>query len=192
MTEPVVYFIRHAGRVKVGTTSDLAKRFSMLNKRCDGDAVLIGAIFGGYEIERTLHREFAAFKAGGEWFDFDPIVESSITALINRRGIRIDAIPSGDNTAEAEQESADRKLVKEATSIIERLICKVVRTEEISAGLALLHVSRLIGISESRAYKLRYEPPASLSAATYLAIKKLAESLEDVSVGGEAGDLSDD
>jgi hypothetical protein len=177
MGEPVVYFIRHADRVKVGMTSDLAQRFSMINKRCDGEAVLIGAILGGYEIERTIHREFAAFASGGEWFELDPIVESSIAALIKRRGIKPDAAPPDDDAIEDEQENSDRKLVAEATAIIKRLIHDTMRTEDMNAKSALRHVSRMLGMSESRIFKLKYEPPPSLSAGTYLAIKKWSGDL---------------
>lgn len=64
---PVVYFLRNGNRIKIGTTTHLRERVKRLALRLDD---VIVAVQGGADVERAMHRRFAAYRVGGtEWFE---------------------------------------------------------------------------------------------------------------------------
>jgi hypothetical protein len=64
--EPIVYFIRHGERIKIGTTRNLRGRISALSLRTE-DALL--ALKGDEAFEGALHGHFAHLRIGDtEWF----------------------------------------------------------------------------------------------------------------------------
>lgn len=68
--EPVVYFIRHGERIKIGTTRNLRGRIAALSLRAE-DALL--ALKGDEAFEGTLHTHFAHLRDGDtEWFEAAP------------------------------------------------------------------------------------------------------------------------
>ena len=86
--EHFVYFALAKGArsfVKIGTTYDPDKRLSTLRSggvkepeqisrdRSAYELSLLGWVQGDGELERLLHRAFADFRAGGEWFIYEPI-----------------------------------------------------------------------------------------------------------------------
>lgn len=79
-TLPVVtYFIRAGtGPVKIGTTTDLAKRLRIIQCSCPDVAVCMGYLDGNRE--RELHDRFAALRMRGEWFRPGPKLLAFIAA----------------------------------------------------------------------------------------------------------------
>lgn len=65
----VVYVARRSGdgAVKIGWTSDVARRMRELSN--GQDVVLVAALPGDKPKEQELHRRFADRALGGEWFD---------------------------------------------------------------------------------------------------------------------------
>lgn len=61
--ESVVYYIRFADRIKIGTTTDLIGRLESLP--CDE---LLATEPGGAEVEKGRHMQFAEHWITGEWF----------------------------------------------------------------------------------------------------------------------------
>lgn len=78
----VVYVVGddRSGVVKIGTTSNLARRLSGLQT---GSAYVLRVLWsygGDVELESYLHERFASLRMQGEWFDFgeaDPVTEVS-------------------------------------------------------------------------------------------------------------------
>jgi hypothetical protein len=74
-----VYVIGAPGSsvVKIGRSSNLAKRLSVIQTGSHDKVVVRWTTPGGRQLERALHEEFQLFRKHGEWFDFgedDPVV----------------------------------------------------------------------------------------------------------------------
>jgi hypothetical protein len=74
--EPVVYFIRNGERVKIGWTTNLRQRLSMLSLPASAVSLVI---LGGPAEEKALHIRFAKARIGRtEWFDSCEAIEDYI------------------------------------------------------------------------------------------------------------------
>ncbi|MFD5663431.1 GIY-YIG nuclease family protein [Streptomyces anthocyanicus] len=97
--EPIVYFIRHGDRIKIGTTRNLRGRIAALSLRND-DALL--ALRGGDAFEGSLHRHFAHLRSGDtEWFR----AAADLLEFI----ARMSAKPSTPGTLQATVRRPDRR-----------------------------------------------------------------------------------
>ncbi|MCY1218447.1 hypothetical protein D9M72_303960 [compost metagenome] len=63
-----VYFIKSAGLVKIGFSSDVLSRLSNLRVGCPVDSKLVAAIPGTEDTELYFHKMFAKLRERGEWF----------------------------------------------------------------------------------------------------------------------------
>lgn len=77
-----VYFIsaRELDLVKIGYAFDPVRRFHHLRTFSPVELTLEGAIPGGRNKERELHRRFALARARGEWFRLTPGIQAEIDA----------------------------------------------------------------------------------------------------------------
>lgn len=69
---PVVYFARMTGGVKIGWTTNLARRMSALYVRMDD---VLAVVPGGPDVEDYFHQRFAKYRVPGtqrELFDIEP------------------------------------------------------------------------------------------------------------------------
>src|SRR4051812_34720951 len=68
----VVYVIgaANSSRVKIGTTQDLGRRLSDIQRMSPDLLEVLWQTPGGYRLEAALHKHFADRRAHGEWFDF--------------------------------------------------------------------------------------------------------------------------
>ena len=67
----VVYYVRFADRVKIGTSSQPRTRLSALRFE-----ELLAFERGGRTLEQRRHREYASLRGTGEWFRLqEPLVE---------------------------------------------------------------------------------------------------------------------
>jgi hypothetical protein len=72
----VVYYLRFADRIKIGTTSNPRQRFGQL--RFDE---LLAFERGDRGVERRRHEQFAAVRLGGEWFAADPALVTHVESI---------------------------------------------------------------------------------------------------------------
>lgn len=72
----VVYYIRYADRVKIGTTWRPRQRLATL-----WHEELLAFEPGGRAVEQERHRRFAALRVGGEWFRADAELLAHAAAL---------------------------------------------------------------------------------------------------------------
>lgn len=77
----VVYYLRYADRVKIGTSASPQQRLSVI--RHDE---LLAFEPGGRALEQERHREFAALREGGEWFTLVDPLTTHIAAIRAERG----------------------------------------------------------------------------------------------------------
>lgn len=72
----MIYFVQaeEHGFIKIGTTSNMRKRYDQLKKSVGWDLTLLGMMEGGFNEEQAIHRRFTAFRAVGEWYNDDPAV----------------------------------------------------------------------------------------------------------------------
>lgn len=72
----VVYYLRYADRVKIGTTADPRRRLKAI--RHDE---LLAFERGGRAVEQARHARFAHLREGGEWFTAAPDLLAHIATL---------------------------------------------------------------------------------------------------------------
>lgn len=72
----VVYYLRSADRVKIGTSGNPRQRLAAL-----GQGELLALERGGHGLEQQRHREFAAQRIGGEWFAATAPLTDHIAAI---------------------------------------------------------------------------------------------------------------
>jgi hypothetical protein len=74
--DPIVYFLGHRDRIKIGFTTNLKKRVNALALR-PGSILL--ALDGSADLEQALHARFAPAQVGDtEWFDSTPEIRHYI------------------------------------------------------------------------------------------------------------------
>ncbi|WP_374309371.1 GIY-YIG nuclease family protein [Methylocella sp.] len=67
MTELVYFLDDGAGRIKIGVSGRLTARIRQLSTGNPG-MTLMCVIPGGGDLEKEIHKRFAAYRLGGEWF----------------------------------------------------------------------------------------------------------------------------
>lgn len=72
----VVYYMRLGNRAKIGTTSNLRQRISVIQPE-DCMAYELGS----FELEHRRHRQFAHLRVSGEWFDIQDELLRHVNAL---------------------------------------------------------------------------------------------------------------
>ena len=72
----VVYYIRYADRVKIGTSSRPRQRLAAL-----WHEELLAFEPGDRVVERRRHAQFASLREGGEWFRADPVLLAHVAAV---------------------------------------------------------------------------------------------------------------
>lgn len=76
LSEPVVYYLRFADRVKIGTTQNLTKRLGVIPHD-----ELLATEPGSAPLEARRHRQFAADRIVREWFKMSPELMAHIEGL---------------------------------------------------------------------------------------------------------------
>lgn len=72
----VVYYIRYADRIKIGTSRHPRRRLATL-----WHDELLAFERGGRALEQRRHREFADLREGGEWFRATPELRAHIAQV---------------------------------------------------------------------------------------------------------------
>lgn len=81
--------------MKIGVSSDVEKRRRTLRRGLPFDIEIIFAGPGSHAMERTLHRQFADSRLGGEWFRPNPEIPEAVRAASAALG-EATASPSAD------------------------------------------------------------------------------------------------
>jgi hypothetical protein len=83
-----VYFItaREVDRVKIGYAFNPVARYRHLQVASPVRLALEGAIAGGFDEEKELHRRYAKFRVHGEWFDLNDAIQDAIEASTRPEG----------------------------------------------------------------------------------------------------------
>lgn len=90
--EPIVYFIRHGERIKIGTTRNLRGRISALSLRTE-DALM--ALKGDEAFEGALHRHFTHLRISDtEWFTAGSDLLQYIATMNARPAAATTLVPS--------------------------------------------------------------------------------------------------
>jgi hypothetical protein len=76
-----VYYVRCGHLIKIGTTADLASRFSAIRPN-----EVLALEHGGQEVETRRHRHFAALRSSGEYFHPGPALQQHINELRQELG----------------------------------------------------------------------------------------------------------
>lgn len=81
--EGTVYFLRSGGHIKIGWTSDLAKRM----RTYPPDSTLLAHHPGTRKDEQCLHRKFAVHRTHGrEWYTLSPVILEHIKGVVAEHG----------------------------------------------------------------------------------------------------------
>ncbi|WP_456284694.1 GIY-YIG nuclease family protein [Microbacterium sp. JZ101] len=72
----VVYYLRYAERVKIGTSTDPRRRLRTIRHE-----ELLAFEQGGRPVEQARHAQFAHLREGGEWFTAAPELLAHIASL---------------------------------------------------------------------------------------------------------------
>lgn len=83
-----IYFIEHAGRIKIGTSANPKSRIAGLGSHYQEPLVFLGCVPGDRSIEKLLHTELAAHRLRGEWFTANDEVRRRIGALLYDHAFR--------------------------------------------------------------------------------------------------------
>jgi hypothetical protein len=90
--------------VKIGMTNDPDKRLQQIQCMCPIKLHLIWARPAPYQLERALHRHFAAQRSHGEWFTFEedplPLIQAAISSGLDQ--VAIEASPKATHVAQEE------------------------------------------------------------------------------------------
>lgn len=76
-----IYYVRCGYLIKIGTTTDLAQRFTTIRPN-----EVLALEPGGHQLETERHRQFKALRAGGEYFHPGLALQVCIQDLRDRLG----------------------------------------------------------------------------------------------------------
>ena len=68
---PSIYFIRCGGFIKIGKADDPESRLTKMRTDNPLDLELLHAVPGDFDLERQLHKRFAAYHHRREWFRYE-------------------------------------------------------------------------------------------------------------------------
>jgi hypothetical protein len=122
MSEELVYVLGAPGgsTVKIGRTTNLAKRFADIQSMSPVPLTLMWSHPGGHELETRLHRRFAEQRIHGEWFTFDcdplPAIQKAVTEALRPEP----ALPSPRLARDSAEAQRALDLVAEAAELHRR------------------------------------------------------------------------
>lgn len=165
-----VYFISDGGKsIKIGFSTDVATRFGSIATMSPVALSLIGAVPGTRPQEQALHRELAAFRLNGEWFQDCQDVRRRIDEVL-RDGLP--ALESSDS-----RHSVAVEVARELVDLIVEITGEHL-TKPSANDTELWH-----GITKGKAWVIRYRPPKDLPVSVYEAL--LSGALQAVDTQSE-------
>ena len=157
----MIYFVQvnGGGPIKIGFTRHApTRRMVKLQSDCPWQIILLGAIPGTVDDERKLHKEVAAFRTQGEWFE----PTGAVLNLVNRCLARPDRWPLPEK--------------KRRQAKYQHPICQYRHVN----GLTLINLAEKIGVTkvtlsrwESGARKIRLDTVRRVSKVTGIPVRQL-------------------
>lgn len=83
-THGFVYFLKCQSFIKVGYSSTPTERATKLNGSLPFDIELVGFIYGGTDLERSLHVLWKDHRHKGEWFNATPEMMADIHRILGK------------------------------------------------------------------------------------------------------------
>ncbi|MFJ3205871.1 GIY-YIG nuclease family protein [Streptomyces sp. NPDC086989] len=128
-----VYVIGSAGstRVKIGTSIIPEKRLKELQTGNPDRLEVLWQTPGGRDLEAHLHQAFAAYRAGGEWFDFgdEPPLGPIPTAVYQHSGTKTARSRPGAAPKRAATRSEHLITPERLAGIVRDVVINVIRPE---------------------------------------------------------------
>lgn len=86
--QPLVYFIRGGGLIKIGHANNLGERLRSIQMMSPVIIEYLGCVLGGETLEREIHRKFKHLRKHGEWFKPDAELINYISDLFEKEFIK--------------------------------------------------------------------------------------------------------
>lgn len=167
-----VYFLenRDTNLIKVGKTVNLRPRINKVSRDVGASLSCIGAIPGGYLLERSIHKDFKSFRVVGEWFENNKYVVDSINDLVTERGLfGQKAIEEFSQSLIGSNPENEQSFVDFAAIIVHGNVDDYAK-ETASKSDAIAAYAVDAGISHSLAWSLVYRPPTQIGADAFFKI----------------------
>src|SRR5262245_41866551 len=87
-----VYFAENGGKIKIGVARNVGSRLAQLRIGAGAPLNLIGAVIGGRDLERSLHKRLAPFQIDREWFRDCAETRAAIQLSLNNFSAATDPI----------------------------------------------------------------------------------------------------
>lgn len=136
---PVVYFIEHGSRVKIGTSTNLRRRVQGLSVSLSS---VILTLQGGPTLERALHRRFEPHRVEQtEWFDF----AEPIAAYVAAKQEQLRSVEKAEAEAAQLEQLLAEEAKRQAVSILALQVARAaaVRVLDLREALTLEEVPPL-------------------------------------------------
>lgn len=89
-----IYVLRYGALLKIGYSSDLARRVDNIIASIPGEVTFVGHMPGDRDVEAHLHDRFADARFSGEWFQSTPELEAFCSMLLCTVFPRVDLVRS--------------------------------------------------------------------------------------------------
>jgi len=168
----LVYFIQSQdGLIKIGWTSDLARRVNNLAVGASGPISVLATTPGGRTLEAHLHERFASDREQGEWFRPSDDLRSLIRLILSgatdvfAHGL-VDTIEI-DNSVGARGHRAE-----EATRYARRILdLEIERGLSVREGIA--RIAQKLNVANGAITALLYRSPSNVPADLYFDLRGL-------------------
>lgn len=162
--------------VKIGFTSDLAKRQQNMSVSTPGGMTILATLPGSRETEEYLHEMFAEDRLNGEWFRFSEPVRQFVLDIRNgKQGLipfKDEAIYKRHSPEEFSAEALDR-----AKSMAADIINAEYRGFRDTIGAAKYRIEKKYGFRASMMHRLLYRELRDVTAGVFLHLQDIHEQI---------------
>ncbi|MFG1302687.1 GIY-YIG nuclease family protein [Xanthobacter autotrophicus] len=166
-----VYFAALSnGAIKIGYTTDLARRMSNLWYAVPGGVTVLATLVGTPDAEQWLHLKFSHLKISGEWFRPDPSLMSFIEEVKRRGNETVPEAFRADDIEPCAKKRSDPDVDARVAFWLRKLSEPIHPTDNMKARIA--RSADAAGMIYSRAYEIWYGR-AVVTAAEYARLQDL-------------------
>lgn len=163
--------------VKIGFTSDMAKRKQNMSVSSPGGIAILATVTGGKETEDYLHTKFADDRVSGEWFQFSEPIREFIRDVQNGK---VGMIPFKDSaiynrhlTSEYSADALDR-----AKQMAAEILNAEARGFRDTMGAARERIERKYGFRAVMLHRLLYrDDMKDVTAGVFLHLQDIHEQI---------------
>lgn len=151
----MIYFISHTEYIKIGYTSDIARRLTELQTSCPIKMSVLALIEGEMSDEIALHDKFSHLSSHGEWFHYSAEIDDFINkldrSLIWKYGLEPDDHVQVPNIIKKCRLESNMSIASVAAAM--GISKKGVRQMEIRAEVGSVSVKNLIRVLDVLGYE---------------------------------------